>query len=239
VKDESPALGDCLGDPVSIMSPRCVHDFSTIVGIIGMRREDHMYQLFLFLHIVGALGLFAAIALEWTSLARLRRATTVGQAREWIGIAASLGRVYGPSMLVLLVSGITMTATAWAASGMAAMGWIVVSFIAMIALSAVGAGLTRRPIMAMVRALDAARDAPGPVSAELSRHLRNPVVWVSVQTRAAIALGIVFCMSVKPDLAGAVLAITAAATLGVAASLPAYVRSASSGAQPPSPRHAP
>ena len=43
-------------------------------------------------------------------------------------------------------------------------------------------------------------------------------------TALRIALGIVFCMSVKPDLIGAVLAIVVAAALGFAASLPALNR---------------
>jgi small basic protein len=49
-------------------------------------------------------------------------------------------------------------------------------------------------------------------------------MWVSVQTRAGIALGIVFCMTVKPDAIGALLAIVVAAALGFAASLPALGR---------------
>ena len=35
-----------------------------------------VYAVALFLHIVGALGLFAALALEWTALSGFRRSTT-------------------------------------------------------------------------------------------------------------------------------------------------------------------
>ena len=41
-----------------------------------------LYAIAVFLHIVGALGLFAALGLEWASLLNLRRATAAGQARE-------------------------------------------------------------------------------------------------------------------------------------------------------------
>lgn len=47
------------------------------------------YSIALFLHIVAALGLFAALALEWTSLFYLRRSVTVEQARQWMNV---LGR---------------------------------------------------------------------------------------------------------------------------------------------------
>src|SRR4051794_37831033 len=40
----------------------------------------------LFLHIIGALGLFAGIGLEQVSLAKLRRGHTVAQAREWVAL---------------------------------------------------------------------------------------------------------------------------------------------------------
>jgi hypothetical protein len=38
-----------------------------------------LYYTALFLHIVGALGLFAALALEWAGLSNLRRARTGGR----------------------------------------------------------------------------------------------------------------------------------------------------------------
>ena len=180
-----------------------------------------MYQLVLFAHVVGALGLFGAIALEWTSLLRLRRATTVGQAREWAGVIGSVGRINFPSMLAILVSGIYMTVTVWAASGFGAIGWIVASFVAMIALAVIGARLNRQPMATLMQALSAEPSQRDDVSEALSRQVRNPLLWLSAQTRAGIALGIVFCMTVKPDLSGAALAIVIAAALGFALALPA------------------
>jgi hypothetical protein len=43
-----------------------------------------LYSISLFLHIAGALGLFAVLGLEWAGLTNLRHATQVGQAREWV-----------------------------------------------------------------------------------------------------------------------------------------------------------
>jgi hypothetical protein len=39
------------------------------------------YSIALFLHIVGALGLFVALGLEWTNLRYLQQVTTTEQAR--------------------------------------------------------------------------------------------------------------------------------------------------------------
>ncbi len=65
-----------------------------------------MYAISVYLHIVGALGLFAALSLEWASILSLRRATTAAQVREWARLLASLRFVGPPAVLTILVTGI-------------------------------------------------------------------------------------------------------------------------------------
>ena len=48
----------------------------------------------------------------------------------------------------------------------------------------------------------------------------HPVLWISIQTRVAIALGIVFLKTAKPDLGGSLLTIGVAIILGLASALP-------------------
>src|SRR5438309_314415 len=59
------------------------------------------YALAVFLHIVGALGLFAALALEWASLYNLRRVATAAQAGETGTISAGLRQQLHDPVLVL------------------------------------------------------------------------------------------------------------------------------------------
>ena len=73
------------------------------------------YSIALFLHIVGALGFFVALGLEWTSLAYLRCATTIEQVREWMGAPNQMGRVGMIAMVTLLTAGLYMMATVWGA----------------------------------------------------------------------------------------------------------------------------
>ena len=81
-----------------------------------------LYTLALFLHIVGALTLFALLAIEGVSLRQ--------------GVAASrLNRVLGPiSAVLILVPGLYMTATSagWR-------GWILTSLATYLLIAAVGA----------------------------------------------------------------------------------------------------
>src|SRR6266487_3569251 len=156
--------------------------------------EDPMslYAIAVFLHIVGALGLFAALGLEWASVLNLRRASAVGQAREWARMLASLRAVGAPAALTLLVTGIYLTATRWGGQG-----WIGAGLGGLVLIAVLGATLTGRRAGAIVRAVAAEAGAVSAVSAALGERLRDPVLLVSAWLRTALALGTVFTMSNK------------------------------------------
>src|SRR5574341_965059 len=169
------------------------------------------YSIALFLHTVGALGLVVALGLEWTSLSRLRRATTAEQAREWLNLYAPL-RVVGPSSLLsILLPGLYMTATEW---GWAP--WIVVGLTAMLLLLPLGAASGLR-IASIGREIG---PSSGPLSGDLQHRIRDPIASVSLQTRVAMVVGIVFLMSVKPDWAGSVITLAVSVLIGLASAWP-------------------
>src|SRR5213593_2186165 len=176
--------------------------------------EDRMslYALAVFLHIVGALGLFAALGLEWAGLLNLRRAGSAGQAQEWARLLASVRKVAGPAVLTILVTGIYLMATRWGGQG-----WIGVGFGGLVLIALLGATLTGRRTGAIVRA---ATSDP----ASLGDRVRDPVLIVSAWLRTALALGVVFIMTTKPAAAGAVTALGVAVVLGLAAGFPAWTR---------------
>ena len=175
-----------------------------------------LYAVALFVHILGALGLFMALGLEWAGLRQLRRAATAEQARVWLSAVAVLPRLYAPAATAILLSGLYMVATAWSWTA----GWPGVALAALVLLAALGAALTG-PRMASI---GRAAVESGPVSPALRQRLRDPILWTSIQTRVAIAVGIVFLMTVKPALGGALLAIGVATLLGLAATIPAWGR---------------
>ena len=92
-----------------------------------------LYSVALFLHIVGALGLFAALGLEWTSLRQLRRAASAEQAREWLNALGLVRRLGPASLAAIFLSGLYLVATAW---GIVA--WIAVALGAMLLLPPLG-----------------------------------------------------------------------------------------------------
>lgn len=165
-----------------------------------------IYGIILFLHIVGALGLFAGIALEQVSLARLREVGMTNQARDWLGVLSNLRRIDAPSGLLILATGLYMVAKAWSHQA-----WTGVAIIGMVLMAAISVAVTSRRVRA-------AKDAVGPSDAVISTGLRerlsDPVMRMAATLRAAIGVGIVFDMAVKPAAPGALAAIGVALAVG-------------------------
>jgi hypothetical protein len=172
-----------------------------------------VYSISLFLHIVGALGLFTVLGLEWAGLYYLRRATGAREVREWVKLLAAPRMLAGPAALLILASGIHMTATRWAPRG-----WIVVGLAGMVAIAVLSAAVGGRRIGAIARALPA---DDGPIPAALDRQIHDPALELSLRVRAALFLGVVFVMSTEPNTAGSLAAMAVATLAGVAVALPA------------------
>jgi hypothetical protein len=171
------------------------------------------YSISLFLHIVGALGIFAAIGLEWAGLSNLRRATNTTQVREWMRLLAAPRTLGGPSALLILLTGIYMSAIRWGPQG-----WTIVALGGMVVIAALGGAVGGRRIAAIARALPA---EGGPVSPTLHQLLDDPALTISLWTRTALLFGIVFLMSIRPGWGGALAVMGIALLLGIVASRPA------------------
>ncbi len=174
------------------------------------------YSIVLFLHIVGALGFFVVLGLEWIGLWQLRSAILPEEVRVWMGIFKSTNPLGFVSMLTTVITGLYMMLTVW--RGVA---WILVvlgSLVLEIVLFVVLTG----PRMAAIGQTLAAEKRP--VSQTFHSLANHPLLWISVQTRVAIVLGIVFLKIAKPGLGGSLLTIGVAIVLGLASALPVLRR---------------
>jgi hypothetical protein len=170
------------------------------------------YSIALFLHIVGALGVFVVLGLEWTGLWQIWSAMRPEQVRAWMAILRSARKVGIASMLTTVISGIYMMLTAW--GGVA---WIIVTLGALVLVMGLSVALTGPRMAAIGRALATEK---GPLSDTFHSLANHPLLWISIQTRVAIGLGIVLLKTAKPDLGGSLLTIGIAIVLGIASALP-------------------
>jgi hypothetical protein len=170
-----------------------------------------IYAIVLFAHIVGALGFFLALGVEWLSVRQMRRAETAELVLVWLGLSNGVARVGMASMITLLISGFSMMAMSW--GGVA---WIIVSLGTIVLLAVLAVALSGRHMTAIGRAAGTER---GPVSPPLRQLLLHPRLGIALHTRIGLALGIVFLMTLKPDLREALLSVSSAGAIGLLTSL--------------------
>jgi hypothetical protein len=174
------------------------------------------YSIALFLHIVGALGIFVALGLEWTGLWQIRSATTPQQVGGWMRILKSVRKFGFASMLTAVITGLYLMLTAWGGEA-----WIIVTLASLVLMIALAQVLTAPRMMAIGRALATEKV---PLTQAFYRLANQPLLWVSLQTRVAIALGIVFLKIAKPDWGGSLITIGIAIVLGIVSALPTLRR---------------
>jgi hypothetical protein len=178
-----------------------------------------LYQLALFLHIIGSFGLVAAITVEAVALRGLRRATQSDDAGVWLRLSRGIVMRLAPASLgVILVTGLYMVATSWGPRG-----WILVALGSLVLLGAIGGFGTG---MRMARIGPAVGRTQGPLSTELREQLRSSILLMSLRVRLAIVLGVVFLMTVKPSGVASLAVMLVALALGLlAGQIPARRRS--------------
>jgi|SRR5579859_339679 len=170
------------------------------------------YTLVLFAHMLGAFGLFVVVSFQWISIIRLRRARTVEQVREWSSLSGGTERVEQVSGLLALGAGIYMATVieAWRAA------WVLVSLVTFLTIATLAAVVNIRRLKAIQATGREADTAAHLIPTELLRQINDPVLWTAVHTTAFMLLGIVFLMTNKPDLVGALTTIAVSIVLGVA-----------------------
>jgi hypothetical protein len=171
----------------------------------------NFYAVVLFAHILGMLGLFIAISLQWTSILRLRQAQTIAQVREWMSLTVALRKIPLTATLLILVTGLYMTLTEWSWR----IPWIDISLALLIFGSILGTRVNSRRLKAIRRAVMAVENPAEAIPVELQSHINDPILWTSVHTISAMNLGVVFLMTTKPNLVGSLIALVVVLTLGI------------------------
>lgn len=176
-----------------------------------------LYHLALFLHILGAFGLVAAMTFEVIGLQGLQRARTREDALTWLGVGRVVQRLGPASLGLILVMGLYMTATNWGWTG-----WIVVALAGLVAIGLIGGLLTG---VRLARIGPAVGRSSGPLSDDLKAALRDPILVPSFRTRLGIVLGVLVLMTLKPALLPSLVIVVVAGAIGLLTGLISSPRS--------------
>src|SRR5262245_36879759 len=98
-----------------------------------------LYQLLVFLHVLGAIGIFVALGIESVSLDRLRSAAALVDARAWVDLHKLPGRLDPIAMIGAIAAGIWLMAQGWGRQP-----WILGAVVGLVGMMAVGGVISAR-----------------------------------------------------------------------------------------------
>lgn len=167
------------------------------------------YDVALFVHILGAIGLFSAVSMVMVALVRMGQASTVGQIREWAAVAQLAGKSIPIIALVILAPALYMVIMAWGFTR----AWVLAAIITYVVLAVLGAAVNGKTLERLAATAQAA--GQGPVPAELRAQLTATRLWLAEGTQLMLLVGIVFLMTLKPNLLFSVVDLVSALLLGI------------------------
>ncbi|HLV98195.1 MAG TPA: hypothetical protein VKT82_05905 [Ktedonobacterales bacterium] len=172
------------------------------------------YGIALFLHVVGALTLFVAVGLNFLSMLRMRRAEEMSRFREWALLGRQAGRIIPVAILLIAGSALYMVTTAWGWGT----AWVDVALGTFLAHGVLVSSIENPRLAALQKA--AKRFAIGPVPAAVLAQARHPLLWLCECVVTGTTFGMIFLMSVHPDLVISLVAIGVSLALSLLVALP-------------------
>jgi uncharacterized MnhB-related membrane protein len=179
------------------------------------------YSLDVFLHITGAIAVFAGYGSLLLAVTAMRRAARSEQIQ---GITSSLlaTRKIGAERIsvidVVVIAGVLMIGVTGLDMALTfhltQAPWVDVATGSFILLAPIGPLVVNPRLHRIADA--AAVETGGPVSSALRSHLRDPLLTVVMGASLGILIGLVFLMTTKPDLVVSLVAMAIALAAGLA-----------------------
>lgn len=168
-----------------------------------------MYSFMVFLHIVGVLLMFGAVSLTLAAMVGLLVARHVMILRTWANFAVKMDGLLPPSAVFVIGPGIYLTISAWGWQT----AWINMSLVLLLFMCMAGPVIN---LPRLKRIAAAANEHPlEHMSEALQIECRNVVLWRSVSMMALQLIAIVYMMTMKPSIIGAIVAVMVCMIIGL------------------------
>lgn len=174
------------------------------------------YHYVLYVHLLSLFVGIGAGSILLACLLQLRAARTVEEAAPWGMLAGKIGKFFPVAILGLFGTGAYMTSETtypWTWSTR----WVDVGIAALVVLFVQGAGIAERTGHKLGAALQA--NGPGPLGPEARRMTLHPGLWVVEFSNFGIVLAVVWNMTEKPGLGGALASVLVGYAVGAALAL--------------------
>src|SRR6266513_2078585 len=174
--------------------------------LLTLEVRMNVFSIVLFVHVLSAIVLFIALALEGVILFRLRSATSLGQLQFFTRLSRRLGVLYGPAFVGILFGGIYLASQLRSHAA-----WIPLALGATLLLGLIGGVVTGRTMSRIRKVLSQETVAFESASAQA----KSKGLVLSYGFRVGLAVGIVFLMSATPGFIPSLTALVVASLMGV------------------------
>lgn len=182
---------------------------------------DSWYPIALFIHVTSAMMLAAGLGIMTVCEFRVGSAWTLEELRRWVGLADKTGKALGMIAPVVLLSALYLVHLRWGFGH----AWIVMALITFLVMAISGRALIGSRLYAILETAIAA----GSVSPDVRRMIEDPLLRWHPWVRVGVFTWLLFLMTTKPALEGAVLSLITG--LGLSVVLGVMNRSADGRAQ--------
>jgi len=163
-----------------------------------------LYLVSLFLHVIGALLYSASLAIEWLSFSKLKKTESADRFNELLSTYSSLHMISGIAWVLILIPGIYLMVFVWNN-----IAWANIALVGFILLAIVGSmitGMRMKPITTEIKNSGYSHD--------IRKKFNDPKLNFSLKARTTLTIGIVFLMTVKPNLSDSIVTLLISILLG-------------------------
>lgn len=168
-----------------------------------------LYNIVLFIHILGAVIMFVAVAFTLLAMISMLYSTKTEGLRNWAALAVKLDGLLPFSVILILVPGLYLVFTSWGWGN----SWVDISLALLLIMTFMGPIINLRRLKSILNgAIDETELIP---SAGLLEKVRDRILWNSVLIMTMLTISILFLMTVKLTMSGSIVTIVVAIILGL------------------------
>ncbi|WP_421381661.1 hypothetical protein ACOJQI_20705 [Bacillus salacetis] len=168
-----------------------------------------LYNLVLFLHIIGTVIMFIAVGMTLTAMVAMLHTKNNESLREWSSLAVKLDGLLPFSVILVLFPGLYLVFSTWGWEK----AWVNFSLAALILMTVMGPIINLPRLKLILKTVNEERGSIP--SAEIRAKVMDRTLWNSVLIMTMLLVGILFLMTVKTGMIGSVVTLAATAFLGI------------------------
>ena len=171
-----------------------------------------MYQMMLFLHILGVLFMFAAVAGTLIGMFGMLNSKDNKVLKIWANLSVKMDEFLPFSVTLILLPGLYLVFSTWGWN----IAWVNVSIGALLLMTLAGPIINLRRFKRILETVNT--ETVEKPSSDLLAKVRDRVLWNSVSIMTMEVLGIIYLMTIKPSLIGSLVTIVICFVLGIVVS---------------------